>query len=194
MIEVTAVAYKFRAIKDGKIHEFLTLRDIPLDDAQRKIADFLDCFRILSIRKEAAILSNTEIVSEVFSTAKDRWMYIPELAKTFPDGFTRKEYFNFMTSKDLKFKSENRAKDDLQTLKKWGLAECDDNKWKFIVSEEDIMAVTEKQKSEIDKITLGSIPKPIERCHMMYKNMADKEYFTIKDWVEFMAKIGRAHV
>lgn len=182
------IAYKFRAIKDGIINEFLALKDIPLDEAQNKITDFLNYFKILSIRKEIPIPPKTEIIEDKYSTAKDRWVHIPELMKTFPEEFTREEYLGFMTSKGLKFKSESRVNDDLQSLKKWNLVERTDNyKWKFIASEEDVKATLEKlSEAEISEITQASIPKPKQRQYMMYKNMADREYFTIRDWVEFM--------
>lgn len=189
-IDITPIAYKFRAKKDGIVNEFVALKDIPIDEAQEMIKDFLEHFKILSIRKDMPTMAGVEVeirTKEEYSVAKDRWAFLPEFMRTCSEEFSQKDYSDFMISKNLKFRRKRTPNDDLQCLKKWKLVEHTSvDKWKFIVSEEFLKSTIEEKTGNKKMVTQASIPPSKQREYLMYKNMGDKDYFTIRDWVEFM--------
>jgi hypothetical protein len=192
MTEVIPLAYKFRAKKDGIISEFLALKDISLEDAENKIKDFLEYFKPISIRKEIiGAKPEIEVKKEgekekEYSASKDRWALLPDFMKIYPKEFTKDDYANFMISKGIKFKRDARANDDLYSLKNWKIIDNIDHRWRFIATEEIVKSIIDERINRGNIVVKASIPNPRQREYMMYKNMADEEYFTLIDWIKFM--------
>lgn len=185
--EIIPVAYKFKAKKDGIITEFLSLKEIRIEDAQKKINDFLECFKIVSVRRESSIESKTPYgpegtKHEEYSPAKSRLYYILEFAEQYSE-FSQTDLSVFLKSKGLKLK-RRAVNDDMQRLKRKGIIVREGRrKWKFIVPKESIRSMIDTTAP----ITMASIPKPRQRIYMMYRHMSDRKYFTIIDWADFMA-------
>jgi len=162
--------------------EVVSLKDLPIEDAQIKIKEFLEYFKIISIRKGTK--AETEIKEKRYATHKDRWALLPEFMKLYPETFAAIDYYNFLSSKGIILKDRGVATDDMRSFRRRNIVERIDHKWKFITgSEEAVRRLAE----EVVQVRAAKIPGHKQRVYMMSQSMAEKEYFTISDWIDFMS-------